>query len=38
VSDGEIVLLGDRVSVAYTPAAARRLADDLHLVLTGLGL
>jgi hypothetical protein len=38
LSDGEIVLLGERVSVAYTPAAARRLADALHLVLGELGV
>lgn len=37
VFDGEVVLLGPRVSVAYTPAAARRLADDLDLILRGLG-
>ncbi len=33
VLDGEVLLIGERVSVAYTPGAARVLADRLALAL-----
>ena len=36
VVDGEIVLMGDRMSVSYTPEAARELALRLQHVLDGL--
>ena len=36
VADGEVLLVGERVSVAYTPAAARALLDALHSALAGL--
>ena len=36
VADGEGVLVGARVGVAYTPAAARSLLDALHSALMRL--